>query len=221
MPAVVEWGVRDYGESLAAMRAMVRARREGRIEDTLVLVEHPAVVTVGVEGDDGGAAGSGLPVFAVERGGKATYHGPGQLVGYPIVDLEFRGRDVRRFVHDVEEIVAQGVSALGVDAGRVPGQRGVWVEGRRKIASVGIAIDHWVTFHGFALNVDPDLTAFAKIRPCGFSPAVMTSLAQELGRPVRLAEVRPFVIDAWTSRFAPPSPTENPSVSRGVVRSSV
>ncbi len=221
MPAVVDWGRREYGESLSAMRAMVRERRDGRIEDTLVLVEHPAVVTVGVEGDDGGAAGSGLPVFAVERGGKATYHGPGQLVGYPIVDLEARGRDVRRFVHEVEEIVAQGVATLGVNAGRVPGQRGVWVDGRRKIASVGIAIDHWVTFHGFALNVDPDLSAFATIRPCGFSPSVMTSLAHELDRPVRLSEVRPFVVEAWTTRFAVPPPTENPSLAHGVVRSPV
>jgi lipoyl(octanoyl) transferase len=207
MPAVVEWGLRDYPEALAAMRAMVRERRDGRIEDTLILVEHPAVVTVGVEGDDGEAAASGLPVVAVERGGKATYHGPGQLVGYPIVDLGPRGRDVRRFVHDVEELVVRAVGAFGVRASHVSGRRGVWVDGERKIASVGIAVDHWVTFHGFALNVDVDLAAFDRFHPCGFQGSVMTSLARETHRPISVADVRPVVRSAWEALFgAPPAP---------------
>ena len=203
MPAVVEWGRRDYAEALDEMRAMVRARREGRAQDTLILVEHPPVVTVGVEGDDGAAAASGLPTVQVERGGRATYHGPGQIVGYPIVDLGARGRDVRRFVHDVEEVVVRSVAPFGVVAGHLHGQRGVWVEGTRKIASVGIAVDHWVTFHGFALNVDPDLRAFERFRPCGFSGTVMTSLSREVGRPVRIEEVTPHVVEAWRQVFAP------------------
>jgi lipoyl(octanoyl) transferase len=185
------------------MRALVAERRAGAIEDTLVLVEHPPVVTVGVEGDDGLAAASGLPVVAVERGGHATYHGPGQLVGYPVVDLGPRGHDVRRFVREVEGLVADAIAPFGVAGGHVKGQPGVWVDGRRKIASVGIAVDHWVTFHGFALNVDPDLAAFARFRPCGLDGAVMTSVARETGRPVTLDEVRPHVLAAWTSRFAP------------------
>jgi len=201
MPAVVDWGRRDYVDSLEAMRGLVRDRREGRIDDTLVLVEHPDVVTVGVEGDDGSAAMSGLPVVNVERGGRATYHGPGQLVGYPIVDLDARGRDVRRFVHEVEEVVVRSVAPFGVVAGHVSGQHGVWVDRSRKIASIGIAVDHWVTFHGFALNVDPDLAAFARFHPCGFPGSVMTSLAREVGRSVRLEEVRPFVIEQWRERF--------------------
>jgi lipoyl(octanoyl) transferase len=210
VPAVVDWGLRDYRESLSAMRALVRARREGTVGDTLVLVEHPPVVTVGVEGDDGGASASGLPVVTVERGGHATYHGPGQQVGYPIVDLGPRGRDVRRFVHDVEELVVRTVGAFGVEGGHVSGRRGVWVDGRRKIASIGIAVDHWVTFHGFALNVDLDLAAFDRFRPCGFDGSVMTSLARETGRPVTLAEVRPALVAAWQDLFGPPAHAPSP-----------
>ncbi|MGA7475923.1 MAG: lipoyl(octanoyl) transferase LipB [Thermoplasmata archaeon] len=206
MPAVVEWGQREYSEALDAMRSMVQARRDGAIPDTLILVEHPPVVTVGVEGDDGLAATSGLPTVNVERGGHATYHGPGQLVGYPIVDLEPRGRDVRRFVHDVEELVVRSIAPFGVAAGHVSGRRGVWVEGERKIASIGIAVDHWVTFHGFALNVEPDLAAFERFRPCGFPGSVMTSLSRELGRTVRISEVTPHVVEAWRETFAPTAP---------------
>ena len=203
MPAVVEWGRRDYSEALDAMRSMVRARREGTVPDTLILVEHPPVVTVGVEGDDGSAATAGLPTVNVERGGRATYHGPGQLVGYPIVDLEPRGRDVRRFVHDVEEVVVRSLAPFGVTAGHVSGRRGVWVAGERKVASIGIAVDHWVTFHGFALNVDPDLEAFERFRPCGFSGSVMTSLSREVGRSISIAEATPHVVKAWREVFAP------------------
>lgn len=201
MPAVVDWGLREYRDAHAAMRALVEERRRGSVGDTLLLVEHPSVVTVGVEGDDGAAASSGLPVVPVERGGKATYHGPGQQVGYPIVDLSARGRDIRRFVGEVEELVVRSVAPFGVRAGHVKGRRGVWVDGERKIASVGIATDHWVSFHGFALNVDPDLSAFARFHPCGFDGAVMTSLARELGRPVPLAEVRPHLLAAWEAVF--------------------
>jgi lipoyl(octanoyl) transferase len=201
MPAVIDWGVREYSDALAEMRSMVHSRRAGAIEDTLMLVEHPPVVTVGVEGDDGGAALSGLPVVSVERGGHATYHGPGQLVGYPIVDLDARGRDVRRFVHEVEELVVETLATYRVAAGHVSGKRGVWVDGRRKIASVGIAVERWVTFHGFALNVDLDLTPFLQFQPCGMSGELMTSLARELSRPVTVASVKPVVAAAWQRRF--------------------
>lgn len=201
MPEVVDWGRREYVESLDAMRALVRARRQGAVDDTLILVEHPPVVTVGVEGDDGSAAASGLPVVHVERGGHATYHGPGQLVGYPIVDLARRGRDVRRFVHYVEEIAIRTVAAFGLKAEHVHGRRGVWVEGTRKIASVGIAVDHWISFHGLALNVDVDLAEFRRFHPCGFDGSVMTSLSREVGHPVSLAEVGPHLRAAWNELF--------------------
>jgi lipoate-protein ligase B len=207
MPAVVDWGRREYGDALASMRELVQRRRAGAIGDTLVLVEHPPVVTVGVEGDDGGARDSGLPVFQIERGGKATYHGPGQLVGYPIVDLSDRGRDVRRFVHDLEEIVIRTNARFGVASQHISGRRGVWVDGERKIASIGIAVDHWVTFHGFALNVDPDLAEFERIRPCGFDASVMTSIGREIRRPIALEEVKPGIVAAWNDRFDPGRPT--------------
>jgi lipoate-protein ligase B len=195
------------------MRELVRARRQGEIDDTLVLVEHPAVVTVGVQGDDGLASASGLPVVPVERGGHATYHGPGQLVGYLIVDLTPRGQDVRRFVRDVEELVVRTVAEYGLSAAHVSGQPGVWVDGRRKIASVGIAVDHWVTFHGFALNVDPDLAAFTRFRPCGLDGTIMTSVAKEIGRPVSLEEVRPQVRAAWDATFGAGRTSSAPSAT--------
>ncbi len=194
MPRVVDWGVRDYRASLEAMREVVRARRAAEVPDTLILVQHPPVVTVGVEGDDGAAAASGLPVVSVERGGRATYHGPGQLVAYPVVDLAPRGRNVRGFIHEIEETVVRTVGEFGVAGQHVSGRRGVWVDGRRKIASVGVAVEGWVTFHGVALNVDVDLTPFERFHPCGFDEPVMTSLAKETGRPVTVGEVQPVFV---------------------------
>lgn len=199
---VRDWGRRDYAPALEEMRRLRRARRAGAIPDTLILVEHPAVITVGVEGDDVGAFPPDIPVVEVERGGKATYHGPGQLVGYPIVDLTARGQDVRRFVGDLERLLIRALAASGIAAGHVSGRRGVWIEGTRKIASIGIAVEEWVTFHGFALNVDPDLATFLRFRPCGFDGSVMTSMARELGRPVSLDLVRQPVREAWNTIFS-------------------
>jgi lipoate-protein ligase B len=204
--AVRDWGRREYADALAEMRLLRRARRSQAIGDTLILVEHPAVVTVGVQGAEGEPLPDAIPVIHVERGGKATYHGPGQLVGYPIVDLLPRGRDVRRFVGDLEEVLLRSLAAFGIRAGRVEGRRGVWVEGKRKIASIGIAVEEWVTFHGFALNVGDDLAAFGSIQPCGMPASVMTSVSREAGRSVDLAEMRPLVAQAWRSVFAVPGP---------------
>lgn len=212
MPAHREWGRREYGASLAEMRALRAARHAGSIPDTLIVVEHPPVYTVGVQGADGEVLPPGVPVFQVERGGKATYHGPGQLVGYPIVDLTPRGRDVRRFVHQVEELVVRTVASVGIEASRVPGRRGVWVGGERKIASVGVAVESWVTFHGFALNVATDLTAFQAFHPCGLDAAVMTSVARELGRPVAVEDLIPALLDAWSELFAEETPPPTPPV---------
>jgi lipoyl(octanoyl) transferase len=211
MLRVDDWGLREYRDSLEAMRALVRARRRGEVPDTLILVEHPPVVTVGVEGDDGTAASSGLPVVAVERGGRATYHGPGQLVAYPVVDLTPRGHDVRRFVHSIEEAVVRTIREFGVEGAHVPGRRGVWVDGTRKIASVGVAVEGWVTFHGVALNVDVDLAPFARFHPCGFDEPVMTSLVRETGRSVSVAEVKPVLVRSF-QEVEPPVASRRPVV---------
>jgi lipoyl(octanoyl) transferase len=201
---VRDWGRREYADALGEMRRLRSARRRGEIGDTLLLVEHPPVITVGVQGDDGESFPAGIPVIAVERGGKSTYHGPGQLVGYPIVDLDPRHRDVRRFVHDVEEIVIGSLAEVGLEAGRVAGRRGVWVDGARKIASIGVAVEEWVTFHGFALNVSTDLESFRSFHPCGFDGSVMTSVTRELDRPVDVAAMKAPVERAWRSVFGAP-----------------
>lgn len=198
-----DWGRRDYGDSLVEMRALRAARKGGEIPDTLILVEHPPVITVGVQGRAGDVLPEGLPIFDVERGGKSTYHGPGQLVGYAIVDLTPRGRDVRRYVRDLEQVVIGALADWSVTAGRVENQRGVWVDGRRKIASVGIAVEEWVAFHGFALNVDTDLSVFRSFRPCGLSGEVMTSVSRERGLPTTVDELRGAVLRAWNSVFVP------------------
>ncbi len=212
MPAVRDWGRREYSDALEEMRRLRAARRRGEIDDTLVFVEHPPVITVGVQGDDGESFPPGLPVVRVERGGKSTFHGPGQLVGYPIVDLDRRGRDVRRFVRDVEELVIRGLEGVGVPAGRVDGRRGVWVDGARKIASIGVAVEEWVTFHGFALNVATDLEAFRSFHPCGFDGRVMTSVSNELGRPVSVDSIKAPIAAAWDTIFREPAPTGSSEV---------
>jgi lipoate-protein ligase B len=201
---VRDWGRTDYSDALGRMRTLRSERRRGLVPDTLILTEHDPVITVGVGGPGETALPTDVPVVHVERGGFATYHGPGQLVGYCIVDLDARGRDVRRFVHDVEEVVSRGLRPLGVNAGRVTGKRGVWVDSQRKIASVGIAVEEWVTFHGFALNVSLDLEPFARFEPCGLPGRVMTSVAQELARTVGTDELDAPVRAAWESVFGAP-----------------
>ncbi len=203
--AVVDWGLLPYGEALVRMREARGDRAAGRIPDTLFLVRHPPVITVGVQGTGGDALPPGLPVYSVERGGRATYHEPGQWVGYPVVDLTPRGRDVRRFVHDLEEMVVRAVAPFGIPASRRPGERGVWVAGVRKLASVGIAVQDWVTFHGFALNVRVDLGVFQSFRPCGLDGEVMTSMSRELQREVTLEEVREPLLGAWEEVFGGPA----------------
>ncbi len=211
MPAVRDWGLREYSDALTEMRRLRAARRRGEINDTLLLVEHPPVITIGVQGDDGELLPEGIPVHRVERGGKGTYHGPGQLVGYPIVDLTARGRDVRRFVHEVEEMVVAALATLSIPAGRVAGRRGVWIGGERKIASVGIAVEEWVTFHGLALNVANDLGPFRAFHPCGFDGQVMTSVSRELGAPVAVDALKAPLVTAWEGLFGSARPAAAPS----------
>jgi len=190
-----------YGEALALQRSLVEERRAGRITDTLLLLEHPHVLTLGVRGDGGRShilatadalAARGVEVFEAGRGGDVTYHGPGQLVGYPIVDLNPDRRDVHRYVRDLEDVLIRTARDYGITAGRVDGLTGVWV-GREKLAAIGVHISRWVTSHGFAYNVSTDLRNFDLIVPCGIAECKATSLEKLLRRSVEEKEVSPRI----------------------------
>lgn len=188
---LLDLGVLGYREAHARQLALVDARKQDQAQDTLLVVEHPHVITLG-RGRQAWAnvlAPGDVDVVPIERGGDVTYHGPGQLVAYPIVRLGEGERDLHRFLRDLERGIIRTLARHGIAAGRSPGNTGVWIEGR-KIASIGIACRRWVTFHGLALNVTTDLSYFQRINPCGFQASVMTSMARELGRPVDMAEVK-------------------------------
>jgi lipoate-protein ligase B len=190
---LLDLGHRGYEETHALQRRLVAERQAGQGADALVLVEHPEVITLGRRATSrSNVLSDEIPVVEIERGGDVTYHGPGQLVGYPILRLDGEERDLHKYLRALEEGLIGACAALGLDAGRKAGWTGVWL-GERKLASIGIAVRKWVTMHGFALNVATDLARFGAIHPCGLDAGVMTSLAQALGRPVTLAEVKPLV----------------------------
>jgi lipoyl(octanoyl) transferase len=198
-PLVVDdLGVRPYREAWTRQLALVEERKTGAGADTLLLVEHPHVITLGraQKAKANVLAAGDVEVIEIERGGDATYHGPGQLVAYPVLLLADGERDLHRFLRNLEEAVIRTLATVGVTAGRQPGATGVWLDGRaggrKKICSMGIACRRWVTFHGLALNVTTDLAYFGRINPCGFDATVMTSIAAELepGATVAMADVR-------------------------------
>jgi lipoate-protein ligase B len=194
---VLDLGRTSYREAHVRQLAMVGERQRGERRDALVLVEHPHVITVGrTRGALAHILGAGdVEVVEVERGGDVTYHGPGQIVAYPILLLEEGERDLHRFLRNLEEGMIRTLARWDIAADREPGKTGVWLQGQRKIASIGIACRKWVTFHGLALNVTTDLSYFARIQPCGFDAAVMTSMAHELGRDIALADVKAALVD--------------------------
>jgi lipoate-protein ligase B len=178
---VLDLGTAPYREVWARQLALVEQRQIGQAPDTLIVVEHPHVFTLGRrrESKQNVLAPGDVEVVEIERGGDVTYHGPGQLVCYPIVLLEDGERDLHAFLRNLEEAVIQTCARAGVVADREPGKTGVWTTtplGRKKLCSMGIACRKWVTFHGLALNVTTDLSYFARINPCGFEASVMTSL---------------------------------------------
>jgi lipoate-protein ligase B len=196
-----------YGAALDRQLALLDARIRDRIPDTLVLVEHPPVVTLGrakttanlrMTPDE--LRARGVEFFEISRGGDATYHGPGQLVGYPIFDLRHHGRDVLCFCRRVEAALIGTLAGFGLAGRAVPGKAGVWV-GERKIASLGISLRRWVTFHGFALNVGVDPAGFQVIRPCGEEPEIMTTMAALLGRRPAMDAVRDRVAAEFARMF--------------------
>ena len=185
----------EYVEALELQRALHGEIAEGQRENTLVLLEHPSVYTAGKRTQDHERPHDGTPVIDVDRGGKITWHGLGQIVGYPIVRLA-KPTELVGFVREIETALIATCLELGLVATRVEGRSGVWVvdsKGERKIAAIGIRVARGVTMHGFALNVEPDLSAFEAIIPCGIEDAVVTSLAIELGRTISADEVLPVV----------------------------
>jgi lipoyl(octanoyl) transferase len=203
-------GLIPYADALALQRELVEERRAGRIGDLLLLVEHPHVLTLGVRGDGGRShilasaealASRSIDVHETGRGGDITYHGPGQLVGYPIIDLKPDRCDVHRYVRDLEEVLIRVAADYGIEAGRVRGLTGVWVGGR-KLAAIGVRIARWITSHGFALNVTTDLEYFNLIVPCGIADGGVTSLAALLGRTVDRAGVEDRVVHHFSEVFA-------------------
>ena len=202
-------GLMPYAEALALQRSLVERRQAGTIGDTLLLVEHPPVLTLGVRGDGGRRhilatseelGARGIEVFEAGRGGDITYHGPGQIVGYPIIDLKPDRQDVHRYVRDLEEVLIRTAAAFGIQAGRVNGCTGVWV-GDDKLAAIGVRIARWVTSHGFALNVSANLDHFNLIVPCGIANKGVTSLSRLLGRTIQPEEVKIVLAESFGQVF--------------------
>jgi lipoyl(octanoyl) transferase len=211
--AVRRLGVVDYASALELQQQLVEERRLGAIGDTLLLLEHPPVVTVGVRarGTRSNIISSpsdlerlGIAVFEAGRGGDVTYHGPGQLVGYPIFDLRPDRCDVHQYVRDLESVLIRAIAAFGVTGVRLAGLSGVWTgpaQSEEKIAAIGVRISRWITSHGFALNVSTDLANFSTIIPCGIADRGVTSLERVLGRAVDISAVEREVVDAVESEF--------------------
>ncbi len=213
---LVNYHLIPYGQALALQHRIVEARKRGRLHDTLLLLEHPPVFTLGRNGNESNILaapevlkGLGIEIYRVERGGDVTYHGPNQLVGYPILDLRNFRQDVGWFVHSLEEMLIQVLADFRIPAWRIEKLIGVWVRNpdapeksppasevplypsqEAKIAQIGARIESWITYHGFALNVAPNLAHFDLIVPCGISDKAVTSMSRILGQPVGVAAVR-------------------------------
>jgi lipoyl(octanoyl) transferase len=203
---VLELGVVGYREAWDLQRALSAGVGDGSLPDTVIVVEHPPVVTLGrrTEADELHIPSEAeVEVVETDRGGKSTYHGPGQLVCYPILDLTRHGQDVKKYCRDLEEALAQTLGAFGLVGARIEGLTGVWLESPpRKIASIGIHLSKWVSTHGYALNVDLDPAPFTDwITACGLDGYAFTSMARELGRPLSVDEVRPVAAQALADVF--------------------
>jgi lipoyl(octanoyl) transferase len=203
---VLNLGRVPYAEAWELQRSLAAAVSQGAVPDTVMFLEHPPVITLGRRTEEGELHvpdGAEVEILETDRGGKSTYHGPGQLVCYPILDLTRHGQDVKRYCRDLEEALIRTLAAVGVEATRLEGLTGIWVERPpRKIASIGVHITKWITTHGYALNVDLDTAPFTEwITACGLEDASFTTIAQELGRPIAVEEMRPHAADALADVF--------------------
>ncbi|MQA92028.1 MAG: lipoyl(octanoyl) transferase LipB [Gemmatimonas sp.] len=201
-------GVVSYADGLSLQAELVRERRNGTIPDTLLLLQHPHVITLGsgshpehVLLDEHGRTARGIELFETGRGGDVTYHGPGQLVGYPILDLKPDRCDLHQYLRDLEAVLIDVLAGFDLRAARIDGLTGVWV-GDRKLAAIGVRVSSgWITSHGFALNVSTDLSYFDAIVPCGIRDHAVGSISAELGRQVAMVEVKDRVVRAFGERF--------------------
>ena len=189
----VRWFARmEFAAALALQEEIVAKKREDRaLSDELLLLEHEPVYTIGRTPDQSSLRGARHlphPLFPIKRGGQATYHGPGQLMGYPIIDLRRCGQDLHRYLRWIEQLLIEVLADYGIGASRRESLTGVWVE-NRKIASIGVGVRHWITMHGFALNVHGDLSPFNHIIPCGINEVAMTSIEKETGKAFSVADV--------------------------------
>ena len=205
---VRDLGLIPYAEALALQSELVGRRRTGAIPDQLLLLQHPHVITLGtaasrshVLADESRRRELGIDLVDVGRGGDVTYHGPGQLVGYPILDLKPDRKDVHQYLRDLEVVLVHTLDEMGIRGEPVPNLTGVWVDGR-KIAAIGVRISSgWITSHGFALNVSNDLSFFETIVPCGIQDVSVTSVSQELGRPFAVPDILGIVSEAFSEMF--------------------
>jgi len=202
----VHLGVVPYHEALDLQRGIAAKVSSGEWPDTVIFLEHPPVITLGRRAEESELhvpPDAEVEIVETDRGGKSTYHAPGQLVCYPILDLTRHGQDVKKYCRDLEEAIIRTMSPLGIDATRIEGLTGIWLERPpRKIASIGVHITKWVTTHGYALNVDLDPAPFTDwITACGLEDAAFTTIARELDRPVSIEEVRPFAAQAFADVF--------------------
>jgi lipoyl(octanoyl) transferase len=220
---LVNLGVIDYREALDLQRSLAASVGEGSIGDTVLFLEHPPTITLGRRTEEGEVhvpEGADVEVVEVDRGGKSTYHAPGQLVCYPILDLTRHGQDVGRYCRALEEALIRTIAAFGVSATRIEGLTGVWLESPpRKIASIGIHLTKWISTHGYALNVDLDPAPFTDwITACGLDGYAFTSLANELEQPLTVDDVRPVAAQAFADVFGLRF-EEVPTTSVNLVRS--
>jgi lipoate-protein ligase B len=220
---VYQLGQVAYREAYRLQTDLLSRRINGDIGDTLLLLEHPPTITVGKSGrvenilvSPAELAEKGIPLFFVDRGGDVTYHGPGQLVGYPIIDLKNRGKDLHQYVHNLEEAVIRTLDDFGIRGGRDRSHRGVWVK-QREIAAIGLRVSKWVTVHGFALNIDADLEPFSLINPCGFSDRGATSMAEVLSREIAMTAVTERLLARFAEVFQVRLETGSDNLARAVV----
>lgn len=204
---LLDLGQKDYSEVWDIQKDLVEKVISGASQDTLVLVEHTPVVTLGRQGSEEDVLVSsedlsrrGIQLFKVDRGGRATFHGPGQLVAYPILSLSGRERDIHRHLRNLEEVIIELLAVLGLRGERREGQTGVWIDGQ-KVASIGIGVKKWVTYHGLALNVDIELDYFSLIDPCGLGRAKVTSLAKVLSSQVRMGKIKKYFVSSFSEVF--------------------